>query len=188
MILELPSAQRRGSAAKRQRDCGPNSPSLSIREAQLGERTGSSARQMLTNCLAGACQGSGSHLRCSSCAVQVHATCAGAVEREVDDSSFRCPQCQCEELAPGTRWEQGSASFRALVLVLCLQSVITVRGTTVTQWRQLRTLLHTAETDLGLPCLTSSASRLKAFLCWLLTRGYAASTSPPCWAPRPVTG
>jgi hypothetical protein len=72
-------------------------------------------------------------------------------------------------------WEQGSDSLRSLVLVLCLQSVITVRGTTVTQWRQLRTLPHTAETDLGLPCLTSSAARLKAFLCWLLTRGYAAS-------------
>ena len=175
MILELPSAQRRGAAAKRQRDSGSTSATFSVREAQLGERTGSAARQLLTLCLAGTCQGSGSHLRCSSCAVQVHATCAGAVEREVDSSSFRCPQCQCEELSPGTAWEQGSDSLRSLVLVLCLQSVITVRGTTVTQWRQLRTLLHTAETDLGLPCLTSSAARLKAFLCWLLTRGYAAS-------------
>jgi hypothetical protein len=175
MILELPSAQKRGAAAKRGRAESSGVPVLSVREAQLGERTGAAARLLLAACLAGKCGGTGTHLCCSGCSTQVHAACAGAVEKEVDSSSFRCPRCHCQELSPGKSWEQASESLRSLVLVLCLQSVITVRGTTVTQWRQLRTLIASAEEDLGLPCLTSSAMRLKAFLCWLLTRGYAAS-------------
>jgi hypothetical protein len=101
--------------------------------------------------------------------------CCGAVEAEAESTRFTCHHCHMDEMKADCEWDHAEPGLRALLLVMVLQTVVVVRGTTVTQWRQLRGLLKDACEDLSMPCLTDSLPRLKAFMCWLLTHGYHRS-------------